>query len=228
MRMTGGQQHPRVQKWLRWLEIIRDEIWRVAEHKYIYEEVGRLIARNQKLHRPSAFYGFLSSTYASSMFMAVRRQLKKGKNGISLAQLLAQVAQEPRLLSRARFVGLYPDATRGCADRDFDVYAGEGGSHVDVKMVKEDISALRRKGLKIERWADKTVAHRDRKEPSSIPTFSELHDCVDYLAKLFQKYYALFTATHVMLEPTLLDNWMAIFTVRWLSRTADHHRRGSM
>src|SRR3990172_7876188 len=107
MNSMQTMSNARFSKWNRWLDVIFSEITTLAANKHIFWEIQTIIKNNPKIQKPSAFYEFLGSVYASSAVIAVRKQVKIDKNSISFARLLQEIHDDPMVLSRSRFVALY-------------------------------------------------------------------------------------------------------------------------
>ncbi|MCE2396401.1 hypothetical protein J4G02_17845, partial [Candidatus Poribacteria bacterium] len=104
---------------------------------------------------------------------------------------------------------------------DFASYADASGEHVCPQMVKDDLKALKLAVEKHEEFADKRIAHRDKGEPSVIPKFGELDDCIKLLDKTYVKYHLLFYAESIdTLMPTYQYEWKTIFLEPWLKAVA--------
>jgi hypothetical protein len=106
---------PRLNKWLRWLEVLKGEIQELVVAKYTFHEIQGMIAANPKLQTGNSFYRYITSTYVSHVVIGLRRQLKTDHQSISLALLLQELAQTPEVLSREYYVALY----KGSVVEDF-------------------------------------------------------------------------------------------------------------
>lgn len=208
----------RFDKWNKWLDVIYSEITTLSVNRNIFWEVQDIIKNNPKIQKPSSFYEFLGGVYVTSALIGVRRQVKIDKNSISFARLLKEICDIPQVLSRTRFVSLYKGSTaEQFADRDFDKFAGKAGSHVDPDLVNFDLEKLKKKAKECEKYADRRVAHFDRRAIKNIPTFADLDDYIDFLEELIRKYYLLFRATSlVSILPVYQYDWKAIFREPWL------------
>lgn len=213
------EKNSRFNKWNKWLELIYKEITDLSVKRYIFWEVQEIIKNNQKIQKPSAFYEFLGNCYVSSAVMTIRRQVKFGKGSISFARLLQEICDTPEVLSRDRYVALYKGSGSECfADRDFDKFAGKGKENVDSLLVKFDLEKFRKKANGCEKYADKRIAHFDKKMPKRVPTFDELDTCIDLLESLIKKYYQLFRGgSLVSVLPTFQYDWKQIFREPWLT-----------
>ncbi len=208
----------RFDEWNKWLDVIYSEIRSLSVNRNIFWEVQNIIKNNPKIQKPNVFYEFLGSVYVASALMGVRRQAKIDKDSISFARLLKEICDTPEVLSRTCFVALYKGSmVEQFADRDFDKFAGKTGSHVDPDLVKLDLEKLKAKVQKCEKYADQRVAHFDKRAIKSIPTFTDLDECIDFLEELMKKYYLLFRAKSlVSILPVYQYDWKAIFREPWL------------
>ncbi len=214
--------NPKLTKWLRWLDVIKLEVQDLVIAKRTFHEVQALIRDNPLLHQPTSFYDFLARTYVSHVVSGVRRQIKCSDQSISMAGLLEEMIEEPQILSRNYFVGLYNGSgVESLADADFNNFAAVGLPHIDPSLVSADLTQLREASQRCEDYADKRVAHRDKREPKELPTLNEVDSCIDLLDKLYVKYFLLFHAKSMeSLLPTRQYDWKAVFRVPWIAPDA--------
>jgi hypothetical protein len=164
-------------------------------NRNIFWEVQKIIKLNKDIQKPSSFYRYLGNTYVAYSAIAIRRQIKIDNQSISLARLLSEIIEDPMSLSRTYFNSLYVgSAVETLADEDFDRFAGSSKDHICPRMVRSDLEALKLHSKNIEDFADKRIAHHDKKEPKNLPTFSEVDDCINLLDQLYVKYHLVFHA----------------------------------
>ncbi len=92
-------------------------------------------------------------------------------------------------------------------------------NYIDPTLVQEDLDELKKHGDKLEEFADKRVAHYNRKAPKTIPTFNDLDDCIKWLEKLTIKYTLLFEGRDLgesLMIEFLEDYWEEIFSQPWI------------
>ena len=209
---------PKLAKWIRWLKIIHDEIQHLVLAKDAFWEVQEIIKSNKRIQKPSYFYQYLGNTYVSHSVIGMRRQLKVDRQSISLARLLTEMAETPEVISRKYYRGLYSGSVvERFAYRDFDKFSEPGAPHISKKMVLEDLRRLRAAGRKLEEYADRRVAHRDKREVKSPPLFRDGDAFIDLLDKLYVKYHLLFHASSMeSLMPTYQYDWKEIFREPWI------------
>lgn len=208
----------RLNKWIKWLKVIHDDIQSLLVTRNIFWEVQKIIKNNKDIQKPSAFYQYLGDTYVAYATIAIRRQVKSDKQSISFARLLAEISDDPVILSRSYYKKLYVGSVvEMFADRHFDEFVGDNKDHISPLMVRNDLERLKLKAKKIEDFADKRIAHHDKKQPRSLPTFSEVDDCINLLDQLYVKYHLVFHASSMTtLMPVYQYDWEKIFRVPWL------------
>ena len=208
-------------KWNKWICTIYKETVKLVEHQQIFGKVRDIVEANPEIQKPNAFYRFLANTYGDSSIMGVRRQIKPHRDSISLVGLLTEIIENPSVLSRKRFVELYKPEMQSGASRIFDErFSGSCTNHIDPAIVQQDLGELKAHGDKVEEYADKRLAHLDKKEPKIVPTFGELDPPIDCLKKLVIKYHFLFKAKDLencFVPPFIPEVDMeVIFSVPWI------------
>lgn len=208
----------RLTKWICWLKVIKVEVQDLVIAKDTFLKVQKLIEGNPLLHQPSPFYRHFSSTYVSHAVIGLRRQIKGGDQSISMSRLFEEMIETPEILTRAYFVKLYEGSVvQDFADKDFNGFADPGAPYIDASRVRADLARLRAASGHCEEFADKRVAHRDKKEPKILPTYNDVHACIDLLNDLYSRYYLLFHAcTMETLLPVYQTDWKAVFRIPWI------------
>ncbi|MGY6216963.1 hypothetical protein ACW73L_17540 [Methylolobus aquaticus] len=210
--------HTRLAKWIRWLDVLKEEIQLLVISKHIFWSVQELIRDNPNIQIGSDFYNFLGNWYIAYSVMGVRRQLKVDAQSISFARLLTEMAEHPQVLSRAYYKSLYAGSiVEDMADKHFDRLCGGGEPHLRAATVQAELAELRRVAASCEELADRRIAHRDKRRMKKLPKFHELDACIEYLDKLYVRYLALLHAQPMdSLMPTYQYDWKEIFRVPWI------------
>lgn len=218
--MTPKQkQNAKFKKWEGWLKTIHEDIRELLKRKYIFREVQEIIKSNPKIHKPSSFYDWLSIVHSVDISIGIRRQLDADKKSVSFIRLLTAIIEEPEVLSRERFVGLYPDEEyrQDYGHKEFDDFAGKGNAYIDPKLVKADLNYLLESGKDIKEFANKRVAHSSENSYLKPVTDTKVVACLDLLEKLLVKYYLLFHAkTYGRILPVWQYDWKEIFREPWI------------
>ncbi len=208
----------RLRKWIRWLDVIKEEVQLLVISKHIFWSVQDIIKKNPRIQVASDFYNFLGNWYVAYSAMGVRRQVKIDPQSISFARLLTEISETPELLSRAYYKSLYTGSiVEPWADKHFDRLAGVGEPHVPTVTVHAELSSLRDTARSCEELADRRIAHRDKRPMKRPPKFSELDRSIDLLDKLYVRYLRLFHAQAMeTLMPTYQYDWQEIFRFPWI------------
>jgi hypothetical protein len=201
--------------WGEWIIVIHEEVENAVLNRHIRREVAAIIDANPRIQRSSSFYEWMAAVYSDSGLMAVRRQLDKDPQSISLARLLSEIIAYPNVLSRGRFVSLYRSELEDVAQLEFDARVAHGAHHIEPPSVQIDLDALRAKTRDVERYGTKRVAHFDEQAPKNIPTFQELDEAIDLIRSLWIKYLFLLRAVSYQ-EPVWTYDWKAIFREPWI------------
>ncbi|MCI5219015.1 MAG: hypothetical protein D3914_07450 [Candidatus Electrothrix sp. LOE2] len=222
-------------KWLKWLKSIEEEIYQLVVYKDIFWSTQKLIKQNESIQKPSIFYRFIGDTYISYALIGIRRQIKIDRDSISFARLLDELTKNPEILSREYFRELYKGSLLeelGQADKDFNQYCGDTTNHISKSMVADDLEELINHANKCEEFADKRIAHRDKRDPKSPLTFADLNNCIDFMDQLYCKYNLIFHALDSggSLTPSYDYDWQAIFDEPWRikKKTIQSNKRYSL
>ena len=187
--------------------------------------------QNPHIQKPSDFYRYRERSYISHALTGLRRQIKPQKDSISFVGLLKDIAENPNELSFSYYLAIrnsesdfqcfqrsgIPFSYREMIEEEFKRYANVNNDHVCPKMVEGDLKKLKEAGKTCEDFTDKRIAHWDKREPKSVPTFAELDDCLKLLDKTYVKYYHLFYAESTeTLDAEFQYDWKVIFREPWL------------
>ncbi|MFH0829425.1 MAG: hypothetical protein V1907_04625 [Candidatus Kerfeldbacteria bacterium] len=209
-----------IKKWKSWLEILRKEVHILLSHRLVFNETQQIIKDNLDIQKPSAFYNLLGQGYAALIVLGIRRQVKIDSKSISLAKLLAEISKQPNLVTRQDYIKLYEGSkTSIFADKTFDKFAGTGKNEIDSVLVAKDLEQLRKAVRSCEHYADRSLAHIDKRGSKKIPTFLEVNNALEILEKLIIRYELLLTAAGwTGLTPTFQYNWKSIFKYKWIDK----------
>ena len=210
----------KIEKWSRWLEIIKKQLNAAMWSRHIYTETMTIITSNPKLPKKGAFYAALQMWYADSVLMALRRQLKSSPQSVSLTRLLAEIRDEPQHLSRSYWLELHAGSVvLPWADRSYDSLVGKGAKHPTRAQLEKEIAKLQKTAVRCEGFIDKRIAHYDRGSTPKSPTWNDVYGALDVVDELFRKYYLLVTASNVLsTTPEIGYDWKKVFRQAWISK----------
>jgi hypothetical protein len=182
-------------RWNKQLNTVIGEIAWLTRHRDIYREICNIMSCTKKIRKSNEFYEYIVSTYADSVLMNVRRQVDKDKKAVSLKNLLVAIHKHPDVLSRSRFAKQ---------------------SQPEPSEVEAHIKELEKKAKVCKNYADKFIAHCDKKNATTpTPENRHLDSYIDFVQSLIQRYYPIFRGEGYQFKP-LSDDWKEIFYYAWL------------
>jgi hypothetical protein len=179
----------------------------------MYREIAAMIQANPSLPETSVVYEWITWGYGHSSAAAVRRLVDRREDTISLWRLLRDIERHPREITRSWFVSHHAYAFRYKAEEIFNTFASDGGEFVDRQVINGDIHRLEDEIGPIKKFVDKHVAHHAIKAKPA-PTFADLHQAMDVLAELTNRYAELLVEGGAV-EPVILEDWKQVFRVPW-------------
>ena len=213
-------------EWDRWLEMIHEDVRGLLISRYIFRGVRNLILTNPKIKMRSSFYDWMGIAYSSQQLIGIRRQIDERRDSVSFVRLFKAVAAKPTVLSRERYVALYSGSgpLKEAANRHFDKFAGKGSSHVDAAKIQLDRRELVERSNGLREYTNRRLAHLNRSNSATIPTYPELDRCLDFMEDLLKKYLLLFRSDAYMnIVPVWQYDWQRIFDFRWREKHASIH-----
>lgn len=224
----------KLEKWNRWLGnaslggSIAHELANLALIREIHSGLRQMVDNNENLQKHSAFYSVMQMTYSQSALMYIRRQVRKDDDSVSLIMLACDIWNNCDLITKKFYSSLYaqgkPDeeceAWKRLGERDFAKYfGGTIGDSLDPQIIKKDIQNLERVFADSSEFTDRRLAHLDKREPTSIPTYAEIEAWCQVLNDILKKYILLLRAVEYNIEPILQHDWKCIFRTAWLQET---------
>lgn len=206
-------------KWDEWLNTLTNEIDNLHAQREMFNDVQEII-RNNSLIKPNHFLHNMAMWYSSFMAVTIRKLADTHSNAISYRRLLECIKSNPRFINRTHFINSFVDGnyTTHIANVDFDYYAGAGNEYLDIGTIDKEIKELVQKTETLKDYVDIRVAHNDKKELKTFPTFNDLNDAIDYLVGLHIKYYAIFRCVEPTFPAVDFSNWKEIFYFPWINR----------
>lgn len=229
-----------------WIEKIEEQITMLVIRRYMFWELQKIIKSNPNINKTNSFYDMIASTYADSAVMAVRRLVDNDRKSISFTNLLDKLIKNAKAFNRGWYISLWGNPPEPAviidniqlsmreavikqandfaknvhfkrANAKFDEFAGKVKNYIDIKRVEKDKRHLKLMAIRIQHYADRQVAHHDKRGPKGIPTFQELDCCVDIFEGLCLKYLMLLKASApTTLLPTWQYDWKEVFYYPWI------------
>jgi hypothetical protein len=206
-------------KWQQWAERIKTDVEnRLVNPRQVFRGFVQIINANAKHiaeHDGAVFVRFVQRCYVSLTAMAIRSHVKQGDESISLARLLTQIRDCADQFTFRFFLQQFPPDP-SYVDWQTVTFAhfSEGGNAVSPAIVNKDIDDLKALTAQVEKHADRSLAHLDKRGFDGLVTFGDLDACIDTFDRVVCKYLKLLNGGgYSTLEPTILADWTKLFTV---------------
>ena len=202
------------EQWVERIHRITNELYSVHHYRDLWRKLAE-ITSDANLP-PSLFFDALGVWYAATQAVAVRRQLDRRRDVVSLWRLLDEMARHPEVMTRDRHVALWDGDDARHANANFDRFSG-GADQIAVDRIRADQRVLEATGESVKRYVDEAIAHTALVATPTIPTYDDLNVAIDIVAELVKKYASLLEAVMLwQFEPVITDDWQAIFRTAWL------------
>lgn len=205
-----------------WLDVLQKEVRQLRVDQHIFWEVQKIIQANPRINKlGSSFYHWMGSAYATSMTVAIRRQVDGDSRSISFRNLLRMLRMHPEVLSRTRYKHHFVDANsplpEAYRDRDYDRLVGEGRDILNPTDLEKEIADLQMVTDGLRQYVNKRIAHYDEEHFKRVPRFNDIDAAVEFLDRLLKRYLLLFRAVHIDTAlPTWQYDWTEIFRHPWI------------
>lgn len=170
------------------------DIEKSNDHVIVYNEVRYIVQNNPKINIQNSFYAFITSCYATNLFMCIRRHIneKYKKQSYSLINLLVELEK----------------------------YFGEKGDEYNLEKVIKDICIIKEYANKYKFITDKVISHLDKDIIGKSVEYNmeELEECFDGLRECIMNYHDIFCSGKIYLGLVRQDEetWKDIFKTPWI------------
>jgi hypothetical protein len=175
------------EKWDEWFETLGGEIYTLRMYRTFWREFIKTAEAAGVT--PGHIFDFVAGTYSTRQAVAIRRLCGVGNREYSFHHLFSEIRDNAHLCKNP----------------------------LDPNEVQTDIESLRAGHLlSVRGFVNQYVAHRQEVPTAEVPTFKVIHDAIDELGMLLQKYVHVVNDAHQILDPAVPGDWMAPFRVAWL------------
>ena len=163
---------PKLEKWVKWLEIIKSEVSNLVWSSSIYSETREIIISNPVVNTGNRFYSWMNRNYVHTTLMGIRRQLDNGCDVVSLENLLTDMKKNCNFLTREHhlqqvFLLFAPEMhihMQRVGNKTYDDLAGKSVNVFPVDKIEADLQQLLKIRNLHKKYVDKRIAHYDKKE----------------------------------------------------------------
>ena len=218
-----------IAKWRNDLKRIQNDVITLHGSRKIYKRLFEIMDANPRLHKANELYEWLHRSYVVYASMAIRRVLKPHKGSLSLGGLVHNMIDHEHVLTKEWYLSQCEvtadwDSREDYLDwfdanEDFDKLVGAGKDTVDGQDLQRRLDEARLLSCRVLEYADKLVAHTDRKPPDTLPTYPGLDSAIDAVGDLFKHLDTLINqGSFISLEPIGVSPWERLFEEPWIVR----------
>lgn len=174
----------KITKWRKWVDLICRDCGNIMLSKDMFLDLHAMIAKNPRMQCSDYFHEYMEDTYVAHVAMMLRKHIKMDRDSISLKSLATDI-----LANQDKAKTLSSPQALATSLSDF------------VNCVQ-----------KVESFADRVVAHRDRRPPPHTPTFTEINEAIDAMDRLSVQCSLVVGGDYSdSCKPTVQYGWLRIF-----------------
>ena len=205
----------KLEKWLKWLDIIQKDAEDLLDKKHIFSRYIEIVKNNPNIQEPSDFHWWVRDNYVASIAMCIRKQIDTDPDVVTLGKLLTEIQKAPQIITKEWHRSLYKNLGSRYADQAFWEIAGKG-DFFDPAVAESDFKKLSKLAEGVTKFADRRIAHKS-KQPIPVVKFKEIDVFLEEFEKILIKYILLFTGSgYVGILPTRQYDWERIFYNTWI------------
>lgn len=174
----------KVEKWKEWAELACHDCGNVMLSRDMFLDLHKMIEKNPKMQQSDYFHEYMRDTYIAHVTMMLRKHAKIDKDSVSLIGLAKDILNSKNTVPELSVPGDFEAAT--------DRFA---------QCVK-----------KVEAFADRVIAHRDRRPPSYTPTYDDVNEAIEAMDLLASRCsLAIGGGYSDTCKSTVQHGWLLIF-----------------
>jgi hypothetical protein len=179
----------KLKQWMQWLK--EEFLALVTDDDTYWRLQEEVIRRNHRLlTMRSPYFDMLNYAYVSTTTSAIRRlteKQNKDRTNVSLRIVLQEIDKEPTIFA----------------------------TQITRPQLQLDLAKLEALEKTIKPYADRIVAHHDKRGIAQTPKYGDLREGVVILGDIFRKYYALIEGVDSSLTIDYLEDF-DIFKFPWI------------
>ena len=220
-----------IARWRSEIERIENEIVTLYGSRSIYRRLFKIVDANPRIQRGNAFYEWLPRNYVFYASTTLRKLLDNDSKVVSLGCLVQSIRKNGHLISREWYISEYncemgpewssPQAHLKwlSANEDFDKLVGVGKNTVDGNDLRTRLENIQSLSSLVLEYANKLIAHNDKKMPNKLPTYGHLDKAIDEVGDFFIYLHVLLNqSSFIKLEPVEEFCWEKLFEEPWIRR----------
>lgn len=174
----------KVAKWKKWIDLICHDCGNLMLSRDMFLDLHGMIRKNPGMQHADYFHEYMTETYVAHAAMMLRKHIKTDLHSISLTSLANDMLDNSNLVAWASPVA-------------------------DFKFL---LSTFTTRAKKVESFADRVIAHRDRRPPTHTPTYNEIEEAIKAMDALSVQCSMVVGGNYQhTCKPTVQYGWLRIF-----------------
>lgn len=174
----------KVAKWKKWLQIVCHDCGNLMLSRDMFLDIQAMIAKNPSMQQSDYFHVYLKDTYLAHVLMMLRKHVKTDSKSISLVSLAQDIINNPREIASPQITA----------------------------QIQTELDRFKLCADKFEQFADRVIAHNDKRPPVHTPTYNQVHEAIDAMDRLsIQCSLAAGSDYMETCKPAVNDGWLLIF-----------------
>jgi hypothetical protein len=203
-------------RWQTWIKSIKTDLGRTVNDRAIFREFLKVVRENSEWideHRSGRFCAFVVRCYVARTVLGIRRHVKLDKDSISLARLLQQMREGAKQVTFEFYTTQFPIDPNSVPWQEVTYRSlSEGGKVLSQEVIEKDERVLQELTATIEAFADRALAHIDKRGFEGTLTFAELDRAIDAFDQVVARYIAFITGDgYDSLEAVVQYDWVEVF-----------------
>lgn len=184
-------------RWRKWLPDIKRDLQDLLGRQEIFWELQEVAKENTAILNPGEFFDWMCRNHMIAISVGVRSLIDLDKRSHSLARILFEMLENPKIISRDWHVRMYRGTPLGeeFGHMSFNSSVGINSKYLTQTAIRSDLRRIEDASERIRRFVNKRVAHRaSRGAIRRLPRLNELDSALNTLDDVFCRYNLLLTA----------------------------------
>jgi hypothetical protein len=218
-QMTTKKEVNLRRKWRKQLKKIGQYLGVLLTTHSVFESVHNISMSNKRIRSPKLFYDLLRNNYLISITIGINKLGNYNSKGISLYNLIKDIKEHPKVITREYFVSGYRKQEReyGMADADFNRFANKKNDFLSIRKLHQDLVRLVKELKIVKTFRDKWIAHLDTdRKRYKKPTYNDIAKALKVVDDLWSKYNLLLNRVERTSKPVLQYDWKEPLRHAWI------------
>lgn len=205
--------------WTASVDVLQNRVYGLASDDEVFWGLNGIVLADPRLGAtPDDVFALVHTGYLNRTLTSLRAAIDEDADSASVCRVLASMGERPKLLSRARFVALYPPSAAERASGDFDQhFSAQGLAHVPPAFFDARRRRLHEQVQACRRYTNKVIAHWDAKGAAPSIQYTTIRRSVVAVIDEVHMLKRLLTGSASSdVVPTKQYNWFDSLRFAWL------------